>query len=146
MDKIIITADLGHFRAYKLTETARGREKIDLLESYDSIEGQRKLGDKLSDTAGQFIRGGGNGQKAQGSGEPHNLEQEIQKQLSRMIARDINSLIEKEDYTAWCLAAPTKINSSIVKHLKTEVKTALIKNIKADLTTIDKSKIPGYFS
>ena len=145
MDKIIITADLGHFRAYKLTETARGREKIDLLESYDSIEGQGKLGDKLSDTAGQFIRGGGNGQKAQGSGQPHNLEQEIQKQLSRTIARDINSLIAKQGYQAWCLAAPKKINSAIVKHLKPQVMTALIKNIKADLTNIDKSGIPGYF-
>ena len=146
MDKIIITTDLGHFRAYKLTETARGREKLDLIGSYDSIEGHGKLGEKLSDSAGQFSRGGGNGQKAQGSGQPNNLEQEMEKQLSRMIARDINSLIKKEDYTAWCLAAPTKINSSIVRQLKPGVKTALIKNITADLTTIDKSKIPGYFS
>ena len=145
MDKIIITTDMGHFRAYKLSETARGRAKLDLLESYDAIEGQVKLGSKLSDKAGQFSRGGGEGKKAQGSGQPNNLEQEMQKQLVRMMARDINSLIEKEEYTAWCLAAPNKINGSIVRQLKPEVKTALIKNIKADLTTIDKSEIPEHF-
>jgi len=145
MDKIIITADLGHFKAYKVTETPAGRLKVDLIESYDSIEGHGKLGEKLSDTAGRFEGGGRAGEITKGYGEVHNLELEIQKKLAGMIAKDINVLIEREDYTAWCLAAPEKINGIIVKHLKPDVITAMIKNIMADLTKVNKSDIPGHF-
>jgi hypothetical protein len=145
MDKIIITADLGHFKAYKVTETPAGRLKVDLIESYDSIEGHGRLGEKLSDTAGRFEGGGRAGEAAKGYGQPHNLELEIQKKLAGMIAKDINVLIEREDYTAWCLAAPEKINSVIVKPLKTKVVTSLIKNIMADLTNVPKSAVPGHF-
>ena len=145
MRKIIITVDLGNFKTYQLTETPSGKWKTDMIESYDSIEGHGKLGEKLSDTAGRFVGGGGEGETAKGYGQPHNLELEIQKRLARMIARDINVLIEKEDYTAWCLAAPEKINGIIVKHLEPEVKTAMIKNITADLTNIKKSDVPGHF-
>jgi len=145
MDKIIITADLGHFKAYKLTATPSGKWKIEMIESYDSIEGHGKLGDKLSDTAGRFLGGGGGWEAARGYGQPHNLELEIQKKLSLMIAQDINFLIENEDYMAWCLAAPKKINSIIVKNLKPDVKTAMVKNIMADLTNVKKSEVPGHF-
>lgn len=145
MDKIIITADLGHFKAYRLTETPTGKYKIDMIESYDSIEGHGRLGEKLSDTAGRFIGGGGEDKTAKGYGEPHKLELEIQKKLACMISRDINVLIKREDYHAWCLAAPEKINGIIIKHLDPDVKTAMIKNIMADLTNIKKSEIPGHF-
>ncbi|KPK01629.1 MAG: hypothetical protein AMK71_04820 [Nitrospira bacterium SG8_35_4] len=146
MDKIIITADLGHFKAYKVTETPSGKWKIDMIESYDSIEGHGKLGEKLSDTAGRFEGGGRAGEITKGYGQPHNLELEIQKKLARMIAQDINVLIEREDYTAWCLASPKKINGIIVKNLKPDVKTAMIKNITADLTKVKKSDLPGHFA
>ena len=146
MDKIIITADLGHFKAYKVTETPAGRVKVDLIESYDSIEGHGRLGEKLSDTAGRFEGGGRAGETTKGYGDLHNLELDIQKKLAGMIAQDINVLIEREDYTAWCLAAPEKINGIIVKNLKPGVKTAMIKNIMADLTNVKKSAIPGHFA
>ena len=145
MDRIIITADLGHFKAYRLTETPTGKYKIDMIEGYDSIEGHGRLGEKLSDAAGRFGRSGGEGECAKGHGEPHNLELEIQKKLACMISRDINVLIKREDYHAWCLAAPEKINSIIVKHLDPDVRTAMIKNIMADLTTIKKSEIARHF-
>jgi hypothetical protein len=55
MDKIIIiTADLGHFKAYRITKDPLETSPIvTLIESYDSIEGHGKLGDKLSDAAGK---------------------------------------------------------------------------------------------
>ncbi len=142
MDKIVITADLGHFRAYMMTKSPEGTPRVDLIENYDSIEGHGKLGGKLSDSAGRFASTG----TPKVFGEAHNLELEIQKQLARMIAEDINFLIQEKDHTAWCLAAPEKINSIIINNLKPDVKTALIKNIMADLTTVKQADIPGHFS
>jgi hypothetical protein len=145
MNKIIIMVDLGHFKAYKFTSDPLGRPIIELIESYDSIEGHLKLGEKLSDIAGRFVGGGGEGEVAKGYGEPHHLELEIIKKLEKMIAMDINALIKKEDCKSWYLAAGEKINKGIIKQLEPEIKARLEKNIPADLTKVRKSEILSHF-
>ncbi|MBI5409568.1 MAG: host attachment protein [Nitrospirae bacterium] len=146
MSKIIITVDLGHFKAYRVTSDPLGRPIIELIESYDSIEGHGKLSEKLSDTAGRFTGGGGEGEVAKGYGEPHHLELEIRKKLVKMIAMDINALIKKEDCKSWYLAAGKKINKEIVNKLEPEVKAGLEKNIPGDLTNVRKSEILSHFT
>ncbi|GBD96238.1 MAG TPA: hypothetical protein ENG83_06295 [Nitrospirae bacterium] len=147
MDKrIIIIADLGHFRAYRITKEPLESPGLTLIESYDSIEGHGKLGDKLSDAAGRFGRGGGKDEVAKGSGERHNIELETEKRLTKMIAKDIEALIGSEKCKKWYLAACEKINSQIIENLKPEVKAGLVKNIVGDLTKINKSEILSRFT
>jgi hypothetical protein len=145
MATIIITVDLGHFKAYRIIIDPITSPKIELIESYDSIEGHGKLSEKLSDIAGRFVGGGGKGEVAKGYGEPHNLVADIRKKLVKMIAMDINALIKKEDCDKWYLAAGERINKDIVKKLEPEVKAKLKKNISLDLTNTPKSKILSHF-
>ena len=148
MDKIIIiTADLGHFKAYRVTKSRKDlRPRLTLIESNDSAEGRGKLGDKLSDASGRFRRAGGKDEVAKGSGERHNIELEMEKKLSTMIAKDIDALIKSEDCDQWYLASSRKINRKIIDNLKPEVKDRLVKNITADLTGIDTSEILSHFT
>lgn len=146
MNTIIVTVDLGHFRAYKVTKDPFSSPATELIESYDSLEGHGKLADKLSDAAGRFRAGGGKGEGAKGCGEPHNLEAEITKKLIKMIAKDINALIKKEDCKKWHLAAGDKINTGVINKLDPEVKSRLDKNVTADLTNIPTSEILRYFT
>jgi hypothetical protein len=145
MATVIITADLGHFKAYRIKMDPLGRPIIDLIGSYDSLEGHGKLGDKVSDTAGRFLGGGGKGEVAKGYGEPHNLESETEKKLVKMIAADINALIKREDCEKWHLAAGEKINKGIVENLEPVVKSKLDKNIASNLTNTPKSEIWSHF-
>lgn len=146
MRKIIITVDLGHFKAYRITSDPLGRPIIELIESYDSIEGHGKLSEKLSDIAGRFVGGGGKGEVAKGYGEPHHLESETIKKIEKMIAMDINALINKEECESWYLAAGKKINKGIINKLEPEVKAKLEKNIPEDLTKVRKSDILSHFT
>jgi hypothetical protein len=144
---IIITSDLGHFKAYRITKNPPDiSPRVMLIKSYDSIEGHGKLGEKLSDAAGRFRRGGIKDKAAKGSGERHNIELEIDNRLIKMIAKDIDALIDNEKCEKWCLAASEKINRQILEHLNPEVKAKLGKNVNADLIKTDKSKILSYFS
>ncbi|UCH80219.1 MAG: host attachment protein [Nitrospiraceae bacterium] len=144
--KIIIIADLGHFKAYRITQEPRQPSpKVTLIESYDSIEGHGKLGDKLSDAGGRFRRSGGKDEVAKGSGERHNIELELEKKVSKMLAMDIDALIEREGCNEWYLASGKKINRKIIDNLKPAVKNRLIKNITADLTGIGKAEILNHF-
>jgi hypothetical protein len=145
MSTIIITVDLGHFKAYRVTMDPVASPKIELIESYDSIEGHGKLGEKLSDIAGRFVGGGGEGEVAKGYGEPHHLESEIRKKLAKLISLDINALIKKEDCENWHLAAGAKINKDIIEKLEPEVRSKLDKSITRDLTNIPRAEILSHF-
>jgi hypothetical protein len=146
MSTIVIAVDLGHFKAYKVTRDPLGRPIIDLIESYDSLEGHIKIGDKLSDTAGRFVGGGGKGEVAKGYGEPHHLESEIRKKLVKMIAMNINALIKKEGPENWFLAAGERINKDIIEDLEPKVRAKMDKNISIDLTNTPKAEILGHFT
>ncbi len=147
MEKIIIiTADLGHFKIYRITKNPLEKSPgITLIKSYDSINGHGKLGDKLSDAAGRFRRGGGKDEAAMGSGERHNIERETEKRLIKMIAKDIGTYVVSEKCDKWFLAASRKINRQIVENLKPEIKAKMFKNLSADLTKVKKSEILGHF-
>jgi hypothetical protein len=145
MDKIIIAVDLGHFKAYKVTKQERESPKIQLIESYDSIEAHGKLSDKLSDTSGRFGMGGGKNGAAKGYGEPHNIELEMEKKAAKLISNDINAIIKKEGSPKWYLAASKMINSQILDNLDAGVKAKLDKNIMSNLTKTDKSDIMKHF-
>jgi hypothetical protein len=146
MSTIIITVDLGHFKAYRVTTYPVASPKIELIANYDSIAGHGKLGEKLSDIAGRFVGGGGKGEVAKGYGEPHNLESDIRKKLVKLIALDTNALIKKEDCESWYLAAGEKINKEIIQRLDPAVKAKLDKNISSNLTKTPKSELLSHFT
>ena len=145
MDKILIFADLGHFKAYKVSKAPMESVRVTLIDSYDTIEGHGRLGEKLSDSAGRFRRAEGIKGSAKGYGEPHNLELETEKRLVKLIAKGIDNLIEKEDFKEWDLAAPARINRQITDNLAPDIKARLGKSITADLTKVDKSEILSHF-
>ncbi len=146
MNTMIITVDLGHFKAYRVTANPGGSPTIELVECYDSIEGHGKIAEKFYDTAGRFVGGGGKGEVAKGYGEPHHLESEIRKKLVRMIALDINALIKKEGFEKWYLAAGDRIEKEIIKRLEPDVRSKLDRSVAMDLTKCPKSEILGHFT
>lgn len=143
---MIIAVDLGHFKAYRVTRNPMGSPTVELIESYDSLEGHGSLAEKFYDTAGRFAGGGGKNEVAKGYGEPHHLESEIRKKLTRMIAMDINALIEKEECENWYLAAGERIGKEIIKKLEPKVKSKMDKRITADLTKVPKAEILSHFT
>jgi Protein required for attachment to host cells len=142
--KIIFVVDLGHFKAYEISETPTG-PKIALLESRDYIDAHGKLSDKVSDKAGRFRLGGGKEGAAMGYGEPHNIELEEEKRLLKLIADNISDVLGREQCGEWHLAAPSEINGRILNNLVPELTSRIGKNISADLTKTKKSELLSHF-
>ncbi len=145
MKKVIVAADLGHFRAYSVTKDKWESPRVELIESYDSTEAHGKLSEKFSDANGKFGMMGGKKGAACGNGEPHNVRLEAEKRMTKLIAKDINALVHREGAGKWYLAAPEEINRQIVECLEPSVKDKLSKNIREDLTKTRKSEILGHF-
>lgn len=147
-DNIIIVADLGHFKAFKVTTDPEGVEspRVALLKSYDSTEARLKASEKFSDSAGRFKRDGNNSLKSTASyGERHNIQNEAKKRLISMTAKSINELIMEQKCERWHLAATKSMNNTLLGMLDPGVREKLGKNLKSDLTNTAKSKILGYF-
>jgi hypothetical protein len=144
MDRLIIAVDLGHFRAYRVTQEILESPHLKLIESYDSIDGRTKLVDKVTDSAGRFSRKA-SGTKVAGYPEQHNLALEEDKKIIKKIADDIAVVLSKNNVDEWYFAAPTEINGRIVERLSPEATARLAKNIPANITKVKKSEILSYF-
>ncbi len=146
MDKIVFVADLGHFNAYRLSKTPQGTGKLDLIESFDSVEAHGKYSSKFSDQAGNFGESVGKGTFAKGSGEAHNIDIENEKRIVKNIAKSIAKIVASEKgCDAWHLAAEKSINGQILEFLDPGVKAKLEKNIASNLTKADKTEIVSRF-
>ncbi|MEW6109721.1 MAG: host attachment protein [Nitrospirota bacterium] len=148
MSEIIVIADLGNFKAYKVTRDPLGlkSDKIEMMRSFVFIEPHAKSSEKFSDKAGRFYIGSGKKGTTAGFGEPHNIETEARKKLIKQFSEEINTLVASEDCDRWYLAADKVINSQIIKKLRPAVKARLKKNIKSNLTKIAKSRLMSYFA
>jgi len=144
MKKIIIVVDLGHFKAYDVSDTPTG-SKIDLVASYDLTEAHGKFSEKFSDANGRFGAGGGKNGAASGNGESHNTVLELEKRAVKQISKNINSLISQKAVDRWHLAAAKGINSQIVENLDPEVRARLGKNMSSDLTKASKTDLLNHF-
>ena len=147
MQKVVITADLGHFRAYRITEDSLERRspQIELIEAFDTILGKQKMNERYTDSPGTFKKGGGiNGPG--GFGERHGIEAEKEKRLVQMAADNIMLLLERENLPIWHLCASTSINNSLLNCLSLHVKKGLNSIVKADLTRVTKQEILSRFT
>ncbi|HTZ17315.1 MAG TPA: host attachment protein [Dissulfurispiraceae bacterium] len=145
MDKILFVADLGHFKVYKLSKTPQGTGKLDLIDSFDSLEAHGKFSEKVTDSAGKFGESVGKNSSVQGSGEAHNIELENEKRLIKNIAKSISKIVIERNCDSWHLAAEKAINGQIIEFLDPTVKAKLEKNIAANLTKADKTEIISRF-
>ena len=142
MNKIIITADKGHFKAYRVSKDTVVPEspKTEQIMSIDYVEAHGKLSDKVTDSAGRYKQGTG-----AGFGEQHNIVLETEKRLIKQISDDINAVLSNEQHDRWYLAAAPEINAQVLENVNEGLKTKLEKNIKANLTNKSKSEILKHF-
>ncbi|MBS4068418.1 host attachment protein [Sulfurimonas sp. RIFOXYB12_FULL_35_9] len=141
LSKLIIVADLQHYKLFTNKQDPMGRESLELLESVDDLEIHQKMSEKVSDRKGNFtsVRGSG-------SGEDHNIELEEERRRIKEIAKQISQSLQNNAHKCWYLAAPKAINNKIVELLDSSVKEKMEKNLHADLTKIPENELLGHFN
>lgn len=147
MSLIIIAVNLGSFKAFRVSEDPFELEsaKVELIRSHDVTESRMRISEKARDQAGRFYQGGGTGATESGFGEQHGIKLETEKRLVKLLSDDINTLITEENCDKWYLAAGKNLNGRLVESLLPMVREKLKKNVTADLTWADKTKIMDNF-
>lgn len=148
MNTLLVVADLGGFKAYKLENNNRVTRtpRLELLDQFNNPEAHGRIIDKVSDLSGRFPRAtGARAAGAMSDGERHNIELEARKRFIRQLAQRLNLLARRQDVDRCYLAASREINHPLIEELEPRVRAKIAKNVPADLTKLGRTQILSHF-
>jgi hypothetical protein len=149
MNTLLVVADLGGFKAFKLENNNHHlgqTPRLELLEQFSNPEAHGRIVDKVSDLSGRFPRGASvRSVSAMADGERHNIELESRKRFIRQLAQRLNVLARSQDMDRCFLAASKEINHPLLEELEPQVRAKITKNVPADLTKIAQAEILSHF-
>ena len=148
MNTLLVVADLGGFKAFKLENNnhLNRTPRLEMLDHFENPQAHDRLVEKVTDLSGRFPRGTGlkNG-GAMSDGERHNIELESRKRQVRQMAQRLNELARNPDVERCFLAASREINHQLLNELDPKVRAKIVKNVPADLTKLDRPQILRHF-
>jgi protein required for attachment to host cells len=145
-DKLIIVADMGELKSYKVSHiAATGRYHVEPISDIDYIEGRKKSGDFLSDDRGNFGHASGKNPNAE-TGENLHAEHEKEHRVVQLIADDISAMLASSPSGSCYLAFPTRHHGELMAALSEPAKKAVAKSIASDLVKCPADELLKHFS
>ncbi len=143
---LIIVADRGSLKAYKVSKTPTRGPHLELVQAFDTTDGHGRMQDKVTDQFGAFPGGSAPGQMTS-VGERTGIETENDRRIQKQLADSIIGIVSRDGNGngGWSFAAPASIHSAIVDLLPSNVRSRIVEYVKSDLVKIEPSKLPGHF-
>lgn len=142
--RLLILADLGHLKAYRLLYNVPGlKPKFELIDSFSTIEASGRLRDKLTDNP-DLKRGDASStqQGVNSDGERHNIDLEFQRRAQKELGRRITEIVRKEpEAQEWFFAAKSSINSALLEHVPQQLRNGIVANWQDDLVNIPNGQL-----
>ena len=143
---LIILADRGSVKAYKVEETPTRGPSLQLVQAFDITDAHGRYNEKLTDQAGRFPVGdAGSGRHMNAIAERQGLETENDRRIYKQLAEHVSEIVRSHLPEGWSFAAPASINSAIVDLLTPEIRDRIVENVKSDLVNIELAKLPTHF-
>lgn len=133
---LIIVADLGLLRAYRVVQGVNDRQPhLELLDELCPPSAHQKLAEQVTDQSGRFTKGRGPGDVLGDlpAGEQHNLELEQRRRLTTLLADRIAALLA-QDGVSCSLAVSAPIHHQLLEQLPAPARTRIERTVALDLT------------
>ncbi|MEI6560812.1 MAG: host attachment protein [Verrucomicrobiota bacterium] len=144
MSTVVVAANLGHLKAFRVAETPTRGRKLDLIEEVEFPEAHGHFIDKVTDMAGRFP--GSGGAEGLSTGEALRTELEIQRRLVKLIAERIAAVLQEERPEYWHFAANPEVHQAILNELPVELRERVVRHVHADLTKTPAPEVLAHFS
>jgi hypothetical protein len=146
--KLIVVADLGLLRAYRVSKGRANRQPhLELVDELRPEVAHHRIADQLTDKPGRFAKGRGPAdvQGDLSAGEQHDLVLEQRRRLIKLLAGKINALLADDSIEACSLAASAPIHLQLLDELSPTVRAKITTTLARDLTKTDPVKLPMRF-
>jgi hypothetical protein len=140
---LIIVADRGSLKAYKVNDTPTRGPSLKLVQAFDITDGHGRMGDKLSDIAGRFSVGAG--QHMSSVAERTQMDTEVDRRIYKQLADEIGKVVKSDGAVGWSFAAPAAIHGAIVELMSSGVRDRIVEHVKSDLVKIEPAKLHTHF-
>ena len=142
--RLLILADLGHLKAFRLLYNAPGlKPKLELIEHLSTAEASGRMRDKVTDSP-DLKRGdvAATNQGITSDGERHNINLEFQRRAQKELGRRITEIVGKDsEIEEWFFAAKNELNSHILQHVPQQLRDRMIANWTEDLTNLPNGEL-----
>ena len=139
---LIIVADRGSLKAYRVNETPTRGPSLQLVQAFDLTDAHGRLVDKVTDLAGRFPVSDGAGRRhANSIAERTQLESETDRRIHKQLADQIVKVVSASGKEGWSFAAPSEIHGAIVDLLPQPVRDRIVEHVKSDLVKTEPAKL-----
>jgi Protein required for attachment to host cells len=144
---LIIVADRGSLKAYRVDETPTRGPSLQLVQAFNLTDAHGRLLDKVSDQAGRFPigDGGGSGRHMNAIAERTQMEMETDRRICKELAERIVEIVKSDGATGWSFAAPAPCHKAIVDLLPDGVRQKVVEHVKSDLVNVEPAKLIPHF-
>lgn len=147
MSTVVVTANLGHLKAYRMEQTPTRGRKLDLIDEMEFPEAHGHFLDKVTDMAGRFpVSAGAGPGVAMAHGEALTAENEIHRRLVQLVGQRITAILEAERPEGWHFAASPEVHQAILNELSPELRERVVRHAHADLTKVPTSEVLEHFT
>jgi Protein required for attachment to host cells len=143
---LVIAADRGSLKAYRVNETPTRGPSLKLIQAFDVTAAHGKLIDKVTDLAGRFpVTESAGAHRGAASIAESKLETETDRRINKELADQITKIVNDSGKEGWAFAAPSEIHAAIVDLLPDRVRNRIIEHVKSDLVKVESAKLPNHF-
>ena len=143
---LIIVADRGSLKAYRVGETPTRGPSLQLVQAFDMTDAHGKLVDKVTDQAGRFpVSDGAGRHHAASVAERTQIDTETDRRIYRQLADQIAKIVKSDGVEGWSFAAPAEMHSAVVDLLPNDVRHRIVEHVKSDLVKIEPARLAAHF-
>src|SRR5512132_1241620 len=126
---LIIVADRGSLRAYRVQETATRGPHLALVQAFEVTD--------VIDAAST--------QHETPMTDWPALEAEMDRRVCEELAMKIAKIVERDAGEGWSFAAPESIHRKIVEQLPPEIRERIVEHVESDLVKLPAAAFPSHF-
>jgi hypothetical protein len=143
---LIVVADRGRLKAYRVTEPARGGLRLRLVKRINIRQARPQARRTVVDITGKDpVTNESGGPHLQLISAPPPREQEIERRICQELANQIVGIVKAERNQRWAFAAPPAIHRKIVDLLPSSTSDWIVEHVEADLAKTSTQELPAHF-
>jgi hypothetical protein len=126
---LIIVADRGSVRAYRVQETPTRGHHLELVQAFEITDVMRAPTMRHATPMTDWPQ----------------LEVEMDRRICKELAAEITQTVERNMGEGWSFAAPESIHRKIVEQLPPEIRERIVEHVESDLVKLPAAALPSHF-
>jgi hypothetical protein len=126
---LIIVADRGSLRAYRVQETPTRGPHLELVQAFEITDVMNAASTRHTTPMTDWPQ----------------LEAEMDRRICKELATEIAKIVERNPGEGWSFAAPESIYAKIIEQLPPEIQERIVEHVESDLVKLPSAALLSHF-